>query len=120
MEHDYDPDKWDLYEEWIDDWQKDNKVKELDKDTEDILVKFFDKIVYPNYFYGNSNCADWTLEEIKDNLLKWYLENHGKLENQFGNLIREVQRRNLKDKCEETETLKNSRFLYTKQTGSCI
>ena len=120
MEPDYGPDRSELCEKWIEDWQEDNKVKELDKNTEDILVKFFEKIVYHGYRDDCSNCADWSLTEIKDSLLEWYLNNHHEMENQFGNLIREIQRRDLKDKREETETLKKSRLLYSKQTGSCI
>ena len=114
------PSKDELWEQWIDDWKDYNEVKELDKDTEDILEKFFDKVVYHEYFDDCSNYADWSLEEIKDKLLKWYMDKYEKLIDQFGYLIREVQRRDSKDKCEETETLKNSRLLYSNQTGSCI
>ena len=114
------PSKDELYEKQIESWKENNEVKELDKGTEDILEKFFDKVVYHEYFDDCPNCADWSLEEIKDKLLEWYMDKYEKLIDQFGYLIREVQRRDLKDKCKETETLKNSRLLYSNQTGSCI
>ena len=88
--------------------------------TENILENFFNKIVYRDYFDGTSNYADWSLDEIKDKLMNWYIENYEKLVNQFGNLIRDVQRNNLINKTEETEVLKQSRGLYTTLTGSCI
>jgi hypothetical protein len=114
------PSKDELYEQWIEDWKKDNEKEELDKDTENILENFFNKIVYRDYFDGTSNYADWSLDEIKDKLMNWYIENYEKLVNQFGNLIRDVQRNNLINKTEETEVLKQSRGLYTTLTGSCI
>lgn len=114
------PSKDELYEQWIEDWKKDNEKEELDKDTENILENFFNKIVYRDYFDGTSNYADWSLDEIKDKLMNWYIENYEKLVNQFGNLIRDVQRKNLINKTEETEVLKQSRGLYTTLTGSCI
>lgn len=117
MEPEY-PDRNELCEEWIEQWE--NEHEKADEDTGDILEKFFEKIVYPCYDDSGSNYVDWTLEEIKDKLLEWYSKNHHEMETQFGNLIREVQRRDLKDKCEETETLKKSRLLYSNQTGSCI
>lgn len=108
------PDKSDLFEGWIEDWKECNG--KADEDTENILEEFFDKIVYPDYFDGNTNCSDWSLQEIKDNLLDWYITNYNKAINQLGYLIRDVQK-----KCEEeNEVLKRSRLLYIKQTGTCI
>lgn len=109
------PSKDELWEQWIDDWEKDNEVTDIDKDTEDILYEFFDKIVYHNYSEGNSNYADWNLEEIKEKLLDWLIENYDKVINQLGNLIRDVQKNNY-----ESDVLKQSRHIYTNQTGSCI
>lgn len=110
------PSKDELWEQWINDWKEDNEVTDVDKDTEDILYEFFDKIVYHDYFDGNSNCADWSLDEIKAKLLDWLIENYDKAIEQLGNLIRDVQR----NRYEETDVLTRSRQLYTKLTGSCI
>lgn len=119
MEPEYNsPSKDELWEEWIKSWE--DTFGKADKETEDILWKFFEKIVYHEYFDNWTIYSDWSLQEIKDKLLEWYMDKYEKLINQFGNLIRENQRRDLKDKCEETETLKKSRLLYTNQTGSCI
>ena len=112
------PDKEEMWEDWIKSWE--DTFGKTNKETEDILWDFFDKVVYHEYFDDWTIYSDWSLQEIKDKLLDWYLNNHHEMETQFGNLIREVQRRDLKDKCEETETLKQSRLLYMKQTGSCI
>ena len=111
-------DKGELFEQWIENWEDEHGTP--DKEAEEILNSFFDKIVYPDYFDGNSNCIDWSLDEIKEELMNWYLENYEKLINQFGNLIRDVQRNNLINKSEETEVLKRSRGLYTTLSGSCI
>jgi hypothetical protein len=108
------PDKEDIWEKWIEDWEETNG--KADKETEDILWEFFDKVVYPDYFDGNTNCSDWSLEEIKDKLLDWYITNYDKAINQLGCLIRDVQRKG----GEENEVLKQSRHLYINQTGSCI
>lgn len=108
------PDKEDIWEKWIEDWEETNG--KADKETEDILWEFFDKVVYPNYFDGNTNCSDWSLEEIKNSLLDWYITNYDKAINQLGNLIRDVQRKG----GEENEVLNQSRHLYINQTGSCI
>jgi hypothetical protein len=108
------PDKEDIWEKWIEDWEETNG--KADKETEDILWEFFDKVVYPDYFDGNTNCSDWSLEEIKNSLLDWYITNYDKAINQLGNLIRDVQRKG----GEENEVLKQSRHLYINQTGSCI
>lgn len=117
MEPDYDsPSKDELWEQWIEDWEKDNEVTDVDKDTEYILYEFFDKIVYHDYFDGNSNYADWSLKEIKEKLLDWFIENYNKTIEQLGNLIRDVQR----NRYEETEVLTKSRHLYSNLTGSCI
>ena len=116
MEQEY-PDRNELCEKWIEQWEDEHE--KADEDTGAILEKFFEKIVYPNYD-DSSKCTDWTLEEIKESLLDWYLKNYHEMENQFGNLIRDVQRNNLINKFEETEVLKQSRLLYMKQTGSCI
>jgi hypothetical protein len=113
-------DRGELFEQWIEDWEFNNEATDIDENTEEVLNSFFDKIVYPDYFDGNSNCADWSLNEIKEELMNWYLENYEKLINQFGNLIRDVQRNNLINKSEETEVLKRSRGLYTTLSGSCI
>lgn len=110
------PSKDELWEQWIEAWEKDNEVTDVDKDTEDILYEFFDKIVYHNYVDENSNYADWSLEEIKEKLLDWFIENYNKTIEQLGNLIRDVQR----NRYEETEVLTRSRQLYTNLTGSCI
>ena len=112
------PDEEKMWEDWIKSWE--DTFGKADKETEDVLWEFFDKIVYHEYFDSWTIYSDWSLQEIKDKLLDWYITNYDKTIQQFGNLIREVQRRDLKDKCEETETLKQSRLLYTSQTGSCI
>ena len=115
LEREYnEPDKSDLWEDWLADWEECNG--KADEDTTEVLDKFFDKIVYPNYYYGNTNCSDWSLEEIKDSLLDWYITNYDKAINQLGNLICDVQRKG----GEENEVLKQSRHLYINQTGSCI
>lgn len=115
MEPDYDsPSKDELWEQWIEDWKKDNEVSDVDKETEDILYEFFDKIVYHDYFDGNY--ANWKLEEIKEKLLNWLIENYNKTIEQLGNLIRDVQR----NRYEETDVLTRCRQLYTNLTGSCI
>lgn len=115
LEREYnEPDKEDIWEKWIEDWEETNG--KADKETEDILWEFFDKVVYPDYFDGNTNCSDWSLEEIKNSLLDWYITNYDKAINQLGNLIRDVQRKG----GEENEVLKQSRHLYINQTGSCI
>lgn len=108
------PDKSELFEDWIEDWEECNGKS--DKDTENILEEFFDKIVYPDYFDENTNCSDWSLQEIKDKLLDWYITNYNKAINQLGYLIRDIQRKGE----EENEVLKRSRLLYIKQTGTCI
>ena len=110
------PSKDELWEQWIEAWEKDNEVTDVDKNTEDILYEFFDKIVYHNYVDGNSNYANWSLEEIKEKLLDWFIENYNKTIEQLGNLIRDVQR----NRYEETEVLTKSRHLYSNLTGSCI
>ena len=107
------PSKDDLYEEWLKVWVDEHG--EPDKEAEDILWDFFDKVVYKDYDDSSSNRADWTLEEIKEHLLKWYIENYDKIINQLGNLIRDVQKNNY-----ESDVLKQSRHIYTNQTGSCI
>jgi len=112
------PDKEDMWEDWIKSWE--DTFGKADKETEDILWKFFDKIVYHEYFDDWRIYSDWSLQEIKDKLLDWYLKNYHRMENQFGNLIRDVQQNNLINKVEETEVLRQARLLYTEQTGSCI
>ena len=115
LEREYnEPDKEGIWEKWIEDWEETNG--KADKETEDILWEFFDKVVYPDYFDDNTNCSDWSLEEIKNSLLNWYITNYDKAINQLGSLIRDVQRKG----GEENEVLKQSRLLYINQTGSCI
>ena len=109
------PSKDELWEQWIDNWKKDNEVADVDKETEDLLYEFFDKIVYHDYFDGNSNYADWNLEEIKEKLLNWLIENYDKVVDQLGYLIRDAQRNNY-----ESDVLKQSRHIYTDQTRTCI
>ena len=111
-------DENELYEDWLEDWEDEHG--KADGDTQEILWQFFDKVVYHDYYEGNTNCSDWSLEEIKDKLLEWYIKNYHEMETQFGNLIREVQRNNLINKSEESEVLKKSRLVYINQTGSCI
>jgi hypothetical protein len=116
MEPDYDsPSKDDLWEDWIERWMKDNEVYDIDKETEDILWDFFDKVVYRDYDDSSSNRVDWTLEEIKEYLLDWYIKNYDKVIEQLGHLIRDVQKNKY-----ESDVLKQSRHVYTDQTGSCI
>ena len=107
------PSRSELFEMWIEKWEEEHG--KADKESEEILWNFFDKIVYKNYVDDNCSYVDWTLEEIKDELLDWYIVNHDKLINQFGNLIRDIQRNKY-----ESEILTTSRLLYTNQTGSCI
>ena len=116
MEPDYNsPSKDDLWEGWIEGWMKDNKVAEVDKETEDILWDFFDKVVYRDYDDSSSNRVDWTLEEIKEYLLDWYIKNYDKVIKQLGYLIRDVQKNKY-----ESDVLTQSRHVYIDQTGSCI
>jgi hypothetical protein len=107
------PSRSELFEEWIEKWKEEHG--KADKESEEILWNFFDKIVYKNYVDDGCSYVDWTLEEIKDELLDWYIVNHDKLINQFGNLIRDIQRNKY-----ESEVLTTSRVLYTNQTGTCI
>jgi hypothetical protein len=107
------PSRSELFEMWIEGWEIEHET--ADKDTTEILQEFFNKIVYKDYEDGSCNRKDWTLKEIKDELLDWYIENYDKLINQFGNLIRDIQRNKY-----ESDVLTTSRQLYTKQTGSCI
>ena len=116
MEPYYDsPSKDDLCEDWIERWMKDNEVYDIDKETEDILWDFFDKVVYRDYDDSSSNRVDWTLEEIKEYLLDWYIKNYDKVIKQLGYLIRDVKKNKY-----ESDVLKQSRQVYTNQTGSCI
>ena len=107
------PSRSELFEEWIEKWKEEHE--KVDDETEEVLWKFFDKVVYKDYEDDGCNYVDWTLEEIKDKLLNWYIVNYDKLINQFGCLIRDIQRNEYK-----SEILTTSRLLYTNQTGSCI
>ena len=111
------PSRSELFEMWIEKWEEEHGELDwhVDDEAEKVLWKFFDKIVYKDYRDDSSNYVDWTLEEIKEKLLDWYIVNYGKLINQFGCLIRDIQRNKYK-----SEVLTTSRVLYTKQTGSCI
>lgn len=116
MEPDYNsPSKDDLWENWIESWMKDNEVADVDKETEDVLWDFFDKVVYRDYDDSSSNRVDWTLKEIKEYLLDWYIKNYDKVIKQLGYLIRDVQKNKY-----ESDVLTQSRHVYTNQTGSCI
>ena len=112
------PDKEEMWEDWIKSWE--DTFGKADKETEDVLWEFFDKIVYHEYFDNWLIYSDWSLEEIKGKLLDWLIVNYDKAIEQLGYLIRDTQRNNLINKHEETEVLKQSRFLYTDLTGSCI
>ena len=107
------PSKNDIYEEWIEKWEDEHGT--ADKEAEDILWDFFDKVVYRDYDDSSSNRVDWTLEEIKEHLLNWYTENYDKVIEQLGYLIRDVQKNKY-----ESDVLTQSRHVYTNQTGSCI
>ena len=111
-------DKEEMWEDWIKSWE--DTFGKADKETEDVLWEFFDKIVYHEYFDNWLIYSDWSLEEIKEKLLDWLIVNYDKAIEQLGYLIRDTQRNNLINKHEETEVLKQSRFLYADQTGSCI
>ena len=116
MEPDYSsPSKDDLWEDWIESWMKDNEVADVDKETEDVLWDFFDKVVYRDYDDSSSNRVDWTLKEIKEYLLDWYIKNYDKVVEQLGYLIRDVQKNKY-----ESDVLTQSRHVYIDQTGSCI
>ena len=112
------PDKEEMWEDWIKSWE--DTFGKADKETEDVLWEFFDKIVYHEYFDNWLIYSDWSLEEIKEKFLDWLIINYDKAIEQLGYLIRDIQRNNLINKQEESEVLKQSRFLYTDQTGSCI
>lgn len=112
------PSKDELWEGWIKSWE--DTFGKADKETEDVLWEFFDKIVYHEYFDNWLIYSDWSLEEIKKKLLDWLIVNYDKAIEQLGYLIRDTQRNNLINKHEETEVLKQSRFLYADQTGTCI
>lgn len=107
------PSKNDIYEEWIEKWVNEHGTP--DKEDEDVLWDFFDKVVYRDYDDSSSNRVDWTLEEIKEHLLNWYTENYDKVIEQLGYLIRDVQKNKY-----ESDVLTQSRHVYTNQTGSCI
>lgn len=107
------PSKNDIYEEWIEKWVNEHETP--DKEDEDVLWDFFDKVVYRDYDDSSSNRVDWTLEEIKEHLLNWYTENYDRVIEQLGYLIRDVQKNKY-----ESDVLTQSRHVYTNQTGSCI
>ena len=112
------PDKEGMWEDWIKSWE--DTFGKADKETENILNDFFDKVVYHDYFDDWLIYSDWSLHEIKDKLLDWYITKYDEMKNQFGNLIRDADRYNSINKLEQSEVLKKSRLVYTSQTGSCI
>lgn len=112
------PNKEEMWEDWIKSWE--DTFGKADKETEDVLWEFFDKIVYHEYFDNWLIYSDWSLKEIKEKLLDWLIVNYNKAIEQLGYLIRDTQRNNLINKHEESDVLKQSRFLYTDQTGTCI
>ena len=110
---DYGPDKEEMWEDWIKSWE--DTFGKADKETEDVLWELFDKIVYHEYFDNWLIYSDWSLEEIKEYLLDWYIKNYDKVVEQLGHLIRDVQKNNY-----ESDVLTQSRHVYIDQTGSCI